>query len=230
MSNRLKILAICSDYKHSNIRLPGVEADRVNLYHFTQNTMLENYILTNPSKSEIESTFQHKQPNIVWFCGHGVLDDNKDNVYIISDGNRMPKNVPKNITLLAPQFKMTAVEFTSIVQRCADKFLFCVFDFCHSCTMIDVAYYYESGFFYKKLGRNVMEPGRANDPLIITISGCTDYDTTEEDYQGGFLTQRLLYVLRKERALSLNLLDILTPKSCISVNKIIDPNFVFFNF
>lgn len=225
MSTRLNMLAICSDYNHTNIRLPGVEADRVNLYHFTQNTMSK--ILTNPSKLEIETAFK-QSPNFVWLCGHGVLDDNKDNVYIISDNTRLPRIVPKNITSLPPQFKMSAAEFTMLVRQHASKILFCVFDFCHSCTMIDVPYYYESGYFYKTLGPHVLKPGGTNDPLIITISGCTDFDTTEEDYQGGFLTQRLLYVLRQNRSLSLASLDILTPKSCISTNKIIDPNFIFF--
>lgn len=225
-SQKIKLLTVCSDYKGTNIYLPGVGVDYLNLYQFTTNTTLACTLLNNPSKTQI---YEHlPTANIVWMCGHGVLDKT-ENVYLLADS--LPSRVPPSVSLLAAANRLTEGEFTRIIKqhRRAHSVLICVFDFCHSCTMLDLEYYYEGGFFYKKVSSANFTTSR-DDPFIITISGCPDSETTEEDRKGGVLTQKLLFLLRREKRLTLELLDSITHKSCISVNRPIDPNFVFAQF
>ena len=234
--NPLRVLAICSNYKETNIYLPGVDVDKLNLYQFTHNANSSLRMLENPSKEEVRDAIETFQPNIIWMCGHGVLNDAKENVYII-DGSSLPRRVPARIAQLMPRNKLTEPEFTRLVLSNAKKrqTTLYIFDFCHSCTMLDLPYFFENGFFYKKLGGEDADAAKQRyvrfehlEHLFIVISGCSDFETTEEDVRGGLLTQQLLYLLRREKALSLQLLDTsLTRKARISTSRPVDPQFIF---
>lgn len=173
-------------------------------------------------------------------CGHGMLNGQGENVYIV-DGGTLPANAPP-IDRLPAANALTEPEFTAELLRLAEsrqssqasnRTSLCVFDFCHSCTMLDLPYFYEGGYFYKKLGdgspASVAKYERfAAGHLFVSVSGCSDFETTEEDREGGLLTQRLLYLLRREGRLSLHLLDVsLTKKARVSVSQPFDPHFEF---
>lgn len=191
-------------------------------------------MLENPNKDDIAHALSTFQPSVLWMCGHGVLNEANENVYII-DGGALPPRPPGRISLLPPGNILSEPEFTRLALKNARSkhVTMYVFDFCHSCTMLDLPYFYENGFFYKKLGDGPDSSERygrfrAASTLFIVISGCSDFETTEEDARGGLLTQQLLYLMRSERALSLRILDTgLYGKARISVSRAIDPFFEF---
>lgn len=248
----LRVLAICSNYEGTSLFLPGVNIDKLNLYQFTQTANASLRMLENPSKNDIYYAIETFQPTVIWMCGHGVLNSANENVYIV-DGGTLPARVPQQISLLKEHNKLTEPEFIKRVLLNASKrrTTLYIFDFCHSCTMLDLPYFYENGFFYKKLANRFATISQQknghyghdkherydkqsfaqhddNEHMFIAISGCSDFETTEEDAEGGLLTQRLLYLLRSKRALTLELLDTsLTNKARISVSKPIDPMFEF---
>lgn len=222
----LRILAICSSYKNSKIELAGVDVDKLNLYQFTAHTKpypITFRLLEDESKETIRETIRRFSPNVVWMCGHGVLNRAGENVYLL-DGMRSGVETHENT--------LTESEFTEFLISTTDaKVLMCVFDFCHSYSMLDLPYYYEDGSFYKKLltlEKYNRLHGQKNHGLIITIAGCSDFETTEENSGGGILTQQLLYLIRRDRRLSLRSLnENLGEKARLSTNKIVSPDFVF---
>ena len=217
-------------YVSSSSKLNGVLRDYENLSKLSDTLeqvgypKFHLYLNSELTKAKVLFQLTSLNPSIIWWCGHGELIEDK-NVFLM--GNETNLNSTENIRDDA--FSI------AVHQNVAPRVLF-VFDFCHSCTMINLKYYYAEGNFHKKV-LDTRPTFWDDDPdlLRISIAGASDFSsTTEDSIRGGVLTQYLLYLIYKYGYITLNLFEADRPytlKECIiSVNKPIDLDFAFLSF
>lgn len=212
-----RFLGVFQTYDYSNLyHLPGVTADYVNLRALAKRLgrsgLWSAHLLYNSDYASIASALADENLELLWFCGHGVLTPDGRNIYLIDD---MTTNLNDRV-----MYELLAKDTLTL-------HALYIFDFCHSCTMLNLRYYYKNGTFYKKVLD--AEVGMFDDNPIMTrvcIAGSSDFGTTNEDVRGGKLTQYILYLLYTFGYLSLRLFDTnLTTavgRSVVSTNKIID--------
>lgn len=212
-----KFLGLFQTYSYSNLyHLPGVKKDFDNLLSLAEKLTATNEwqskLLFDADYETIVDTLTNDRMALVWCCGHGILSIDGRNIFLIDD---LQANLDDRTF-----FKLLAADTLT-------KLTLFVFDFCHSCTMINLKYYYKNGTFMSKVADT--EPSLFDDNPLLTrvcIAGASDFDTTNEDTHGGYLTQYLINLLYKFGYVSLSLFEqhqpVVVKRSVISVNRIID--------
>lgn len=212
-----QFLGLFQTYDYSNLyHLPGVKKDFENLSQlaeeFNASGLWSSRLLFNTDYESVIAELAQERLALVWCCGHGILSADGRNIFLIDD---MLVNLDDRSF-----FKILAADTLT-------KLTLFVFDFCHSCTMVNLKYYYKNGVFLSKVADK--EPSLFDDNPLLTrvcIAGASDFDTTNEDTRGGHLTQYILDLLHKFGYVSLSLFEKYQPtavqRSVISVNRIID--------
>lgn len=225
-----KFFGLFQSYKDSIDKLNGVLLDYENLSKLSDTLEEEGfpkfqlYLNSEISKAKVLFTLTSLNPSVVWLCGHGELEKG-ENLFLM--GNVTDLSSPENIRDSA--FSI------AVHQNNRQRVLF-VFDFCHSCTMINLKYYYSDGKFHKKV-LDSRPTFWDDDPhlLRVSIAGASDFTTTTEDSaRGGVLTLYLLQLIYTYGYISLSLFEAKKPynlKECvITVNKPIEPEMPFIVF
>lgn len=200
--------------------MPGVLSDRDKLYqiateHNISFEFLEDDQITSDTLMKALISHRYK---ILWMCGHGIRVNVGDSAFILPSKN--------SFFPVGDHFSSFSLNFCLLSHP--EPVLVCVFDFCHSEEMLPLNFNYFGGSFIKKnSGSNEF----GFDKIRIAIMGAGLYEKAPETEQGGFLTQYLLYLLKKYKYLSLWLIDGERERSTntfvIKTNQIIDANFPF---
>jgi hypothetical protein len=92
--------------------------------------------------------------------------------------------------------------------------------------MLNLKYYYAKGVFFQKMLESARTLFDDDTRLVrVSISGASDFGTTDEDENGGKLTQYLISLLRRHGFVSLRMFEDERPPSVravISLNCIIN--------
>lgn len=219
------LLCAISYKKKPSIYLPGIEKDILNIENMCKmlNLITVKLVEDQVCLENIRECINNYNPIVVWFCGHGILNNKtKSNEYILSNGiNSWPYTYNKITDL---QFENLFNELNFTHSLVIPKLI--VFDVCHSATFLNLQYYFYEGRFLKKI--NSIHPFVTVTSPLIVISAATDFSTTQEDsINGGYLTNKLVeYLLDSKGYFSLKTLDSLRPSSTdkthnliISINK-----------
>jgi hypothetical protein len=169
------------DYLEENI---VVLTDETEKKPTRQNILDELYkLLVKSNETETEKV-------LISFSGHGTwtIDTNNDEL----DG-RDEMIVPLDFKCIKDDILYNIIKCIEINCEC-----FCLFDSCHSGTIVDLPYQYLGGDFVKE-NLDVSDPEDIKD--IIMISGCKDQQYSQEAYVNrqvqGAMTTIFLFLLRK---------------------------------
>lgn len=232
--NKLYMLIVVLSYENTSYYLPGTKKDLKNLIKFCENNRIEYSTLLNDeiNSDSLKKKLINFNPDIVWFSGHGYLNDNNLNELILT------KDLKTNFFRLVNYGKIADYEMLEIIENYInnsrkDKILL-IYDLCNSATLLNLEYYFKNLTFFEK--SNDKERQLKNDnKIILSISAATDREKTYESEEGGYLTLILLNLFENYKFVSLNLLNSVIPSdnvkdyNCIiSVNKIINPFEILF--
>lgn len=213
-----QFLGIFQTYAASNLYwLPGSLVDYQNLMAlFGRSAAADSWrapvMSVNETAARVLALLAATRPTLAWFSGHGVLTNDKVNTFVTDIDRFAGFDEDEILNVLARD---------TTTSRCVY-----VFDFCHSCSMLNLKYYYAKGVFFQKMLESARTLFDDDTRLVrVSISGASDFGTTDEDENGGKLTQYLISLLRRHGFVSLRMFEDERPPSVravISLNCIIN--------
>lgn len=214
-------LLMCSNtYLHTRrLKLKGVEQDVMNVRQLCSilNMNFEHLENENFTLESLENALFKFRPTVVWICGHGFLNETKNNEYLLHHNS---ERWPSSYT------KITDVEFGNLFTKAVNTFqkpMLIVFDVCHSATFVNLEYYFYKEQFLKKVNSTQPLVKFNNDHFLVVISAATDFEETKETAAGGgFLTTRLIrFFVSSFGFFSLRSLDLIRPSSTDKTHNLI---------
>ena len=209
----LRILSCMCNYNNSRFQLDGVNKDLENL-----DTLCAQNNIPLVSLFEEMVTFENLRKNLsgknmIWFSGHGNFNEYKqENCFYLSEYKHFGISFKK--TILTQSDMLTLVE-----EDRSNEFMIFVLDMCHSGTFLDLDFKYNGNGKFERV--NSAAPKIQSNTLIISISACTDKETTPDSTKmGGILCLYLFSILNAKSEHSLDTLF----SECFEIytNKIID--------
>lgn len=142
MSITERFMGFFKSYPSTRHFLGGVIKDFKALQDLTERVgeQWDTFLLLDRDLRTLETGLLFVDPSILWMCGHGKLVDN-ENVFLIEP----PRTNVSDATVLS------GTRLTDFLKRTARRTVLYVFDFCHSCTMINLKYYYEDDVYLEKV-------------------------------------------------------------------------------
>lgn len=227
------LLLFATSYPNSSIELPGVRKDVLNITNLCEKFKIELQVVEDEflTKFNIENHIQVYNPDIIWFSGHGILDNKENNCFILP-GYTKTNRIKDDTVLRDYEFAHMLEDWTKVCK----KTCLIILDMCYSGTMVNLKYFFEHDEFFEKLNDSEYEPDLKDEStgktrLIISVSGATDFQTTNESTEGGgYLSKMILELFEENPNFSLNNLNSLKHvldedknNLIISVSKIVNP-------
>lgn len=226
------MLALIATYKNKEFELPGTLVDAEDLKLFCKKFNINLYFLIENelTKDNIIKFIKNKQPQIIWFSGHGIVHKGK-NLFILPNF-KFSDGYTKDNTLRDEEFSTIVSNYST------SNFILAVMDMCYSGTMLNLKYYYKEGFFFEKINDQEIRPVLKPNQLLISISAATDFQTTQEtSLGGGYLTSYLLKLFEEKKKINLidfdYLLKTIKENECnliISISEMVSPYTYFLDF
>lgn len=224
----MMIVGFFPSYKNTSHFLPGVEKDLQNLIELCKkfNIKCLSFKDNSVTLDTMHKAIVEMCPTLVWFSGHGIIDITNHNKLLLDSPN---KGFGGFNYLLDVDFEHIITNRTCFPEE-PEVYLI---DTCNSGSIINLKYVYEDGIFHNKIKKKTRKLDISDSRLVILISACNDFEEEEESGDmGGLLSQYILWLLEDRRLLTLKLVNNLKKTKCpklkISINKIIDEDFIFF--